>query len=87
MMKTTHHDCSETTGMRRLQGRRLRIASDGATPLSLASGAGHLEVVRLLCEAGASVHRARPDGFQPLALAVYNSHLLSHGLPHPGHWR
>ena len=35
---------------------------DGATALMLASANGHLEVARLLCEAGADKDKAMQDG-------------------------
>ena len=47
----------------------------GATPLILASQAGHLEVVRLLCEAGADKDRADNSGDTVLMYASSSGHL------------
>ena len=68
-------DCSEELGMRRMQGRRMRIAAVGTTPLIIASRLGHAEAVRVLCEAGANVDRARRDRGTPLALASCYGHV------------
>ena len=43
--------------------------------LSAAAKGGHLEVVRLLLEAGADKNADRPDGVTALMLAAYNEHL------------
>ena len=52
-----------------------RQAEDGTTALMLASDNGHLEVVRLLCEAGADKDKAMHDGGTALIGASYNGHL------------
>ena len=52
-----------------------RGAEDDATPLTLASGGGHLEVVRLLCEAGADKDKANQIGFTALMSASAFGHL------------
>ena len=44
-------------------------------PLSTASGAGHVEVVRLLLEAGASGNLAGNDGFTALTSASVQGHV------------
>ena len=49
--------------------------NDGATALMVASRNGHLEVARLLCEAGADKDKARQDGATALILASRNGHL------------
>ena len=41
----------------------------GRTPLAVAAFGGHLESVRLLCEAGADKDRAALDGATPLGKA------------------
>ena len=48
---------------------------DGATALMVASANGHLEVARLLCEAGADKDKAMQDGATALILASANGHL------------
>ena len=50
-------------------------AEYGATALILASENGHLEVARLLCEAGADWDEARQDGATALILASENGNL------------
>ena len=50
-------------------------AEDGATALILASGNGHLEVARLLWDAGADKDKARQDGATALILASYYGRL------------
>src|SRR3990167_303307 len=46
----------------------------GKTPLYLASGNGHTEVVRLLLDAGADLNLAGNNGRTPLYLASENGH-------------
>eukprot|EP00438_Fugacium_kawagutii_P000681 Skav220022 [mRNA] locus=scaffold2981:9028:16296:+ [translate_table: standard] len=48
---------------------------DGASPLYIASHQGHLEVVRLLVEAGADKNQAtKSRGFSPLLIACHKGH-------------
>ena len=47
----------------------------GATALMVASENGHLEVARLLCEAGADKDNASQDGATALIFASHNGHL------------
>ncbi|HWS87900.1 MAG TPA: ankyrin repeat domain-containing protein [Pyrinomonadaceae bacterium] len=46
----------------------------GETPLMRAAARGHLDVVRLLLDAGADPDARRADGFTPLILAVFFGH-------------
>ena len=48
----------------------IHMTSFGATPLFIASQESHLEMVRLLCEAGADKNKADGDGATPLLAAV-----------------
>ena len=49
---------------------------DGATPLFIAAQKGHLEVVRVLVEHGASNGKGRRiDGETPLSIAAQNGHV------------
>ena len=48
---------------------------DGATALMAASQNGHLEMARLLCEAGADKDKASQDGASALISASINGHL------------
>ena len=48
---------------------------DGETPLLIAAGEGHLEVVRHLVEVGALKDQARNDGATPLFVAARAGHL------------
>ena len=50
-------------------------AEDDATPLELASRGGHLEVVRLLCEAGADRDKVNLAGRTALMWASHNGRL------------
>jgi len=58
---------------------KLPLPPDGAQrfppPLLQASSRGHLEVVRLLCEAGADKDKAAHDGFTALICAAANGHV------------
>ncbi|EOD14056.1 hypothetical protein EMIHUDRAFT_356702, partial [Emiliania huxleyi CCMP1516] len=47
----------------------------GATPLIMASQQGHLEIARLLLEAGAAIDQADEQGSTPLLAACHNGHL------------
>ena len=49
--------------------------NDGATPLYTASQKGHVEVVKLLCDAGAAKDQARNDGTTPLFAASQEGHV------------
>ena len=49
--------------------------NNGATPLLIACQKGHVECVRLLCEAGAAVDRASDNGCTPLFMACHNGHV------------
>lgn len=49
-------------------------AADGATPLLVGAYDGRLEVVRLLCRAGADVDRPMRNGATALFVAAQNSH-------------
>ena len=42
---------------------------DGVTPLYIASGEGHVEVVSILVERGADINKAMNDGTTPLQIA------------------
>lgn len=44
------------------------------TPLMYAAREGALEAVRVLCEAGAEIDAADPEGSRPLLLAIVNGH-------------
>ena len=46
-----------------------------ATPLGVAAGHGHLQVIRLLLEANADKDKATPGGATPLYIAAKNGHL------------
>ena len=49
--------------------------SDGNTPLLIASGHGHLDVVQYLVEQGASLDKANDSGWTPLISAASSGHL------------
>ena len=49
-------------------------SNDGWTPLHLAAGNGHLEVVKLLLEKSADVTVANNGGWTPLNSAASNGH-------------
>jgi hypothetical protein len=51
-----------------------RLSKGGETPLMRAAARGHLEVARLLLDAGADASARRADGFTPLILAVFFGH-------------
>ena len=51
------------------------VGQNGESPLYAASQNGHLEVVRLLCEAGADKDKANQNGTSPLFIASMNGHL------------
>lgn len=48
--------------------------AEGSTPLHFAAANGHLEISRILLEAGARPAAADKDGVTPVALALGNSH-------------
>jgi ankyrin repeat protein len=50
----------------------MRIPIGGLTPLLFAVREGHLEMVRLLVDAGANVNDALPDGMSALVVAILN---------------
>ncbi|CAI8042326.1 Ankyrin repeat domain-containing protein 29, partial [Geodia barretti] len=50
------------------------VSNTGATPLYIASGKGHSEVVDILLRNGAGVDRALNDGTTPLYIASQNGH-------------
>ena len=45
------------------------------TSLFVASQEGHVEVMKLLCDAGAAKDQAMDDGVTPLYMASQNGHL------------
>lgn len=47
---------------------------NGFTPLCQAAREGHLNVVRLLLDAGVNPNHKKPDGWTPLVLAIGNEH-------------
>ena len=53
----------------------LPAASTGLTPLHLACEMGHLEVVRLLLEASATLEPMDSEGLRPLHTAAKRGHL------------
>eukprot|EP00435_Cladocopium_sp_Y103_P042998 s2263_g12.t1 len=53
-----------------------RAANDGSTPLIVAVGEGHLEIVRFLAEVGAAKDQAANDGREePLIVAARTGHI------------
>ncbi|EOD17534.1 hypothetical protein EMIHUDRAFT_363743, partial [Emiliania huxleyi CCMP1516] len=48
---------------------------NGATPLFIACQLGHVDIIRLLLEAGAAVCQARNNGATPLLMACWQGHL------------
>ena len=55
-------------------GRFHAFGPAGCTALEWASVEGHLEVVRLLCEAGADKDKAEQEGATPLFIASQEGH-------------
>ncbi|MDT7807821.1 MAG: hypothetical protein QOJ70_1634 [Acidobacteriota bacterium] len=51
-----------------------RLSKGGETPLMRAVARGHLDVARVLLDAGADASARRADGFTPLVLAVFFGH-------------
>ena len=54
---------------------KIKQMNSGKTPLYLAAGNGHLDVVRHLVEVGADKDRAENEGATPLYVAAQNGHL------------
>lgn len=71
-------DCSYTScSFSMLQvctSKKLYIIGNNATPLLIASGSGHLDVVKLLVEAGAEVDAMTDAGWTPLRAACAAGH-------------
>ncbi|KAL5457474.1 hypothetical protein EMCRGX_G034740 [Ephydatia muelleri] len=61
--------------MLRKQPKTWSNSDDGRSPLHIASGNGHLDIVNALIEAGANVNLADKDGMSPLHLASNEGHL------------
>ncbi len=55
------------------QPRTAGVAA-GATPLHMAAGMGHLDVVRFLVQSKANVNQTRMDGVTPLMYAAHHGH-------------
>ncbi|CAI8036817.1 Ankyrin repeat domain-containing protein 29, partial [Geodia barretti] len=79
--RTELHDAAErgdVDAVERLLSTSVNINSrtedEGHTALLLASGKGHVEVVRLLLKAGAAVFIPDKDGASPLYVASHEGH-------------
>ena len=51
------------------------VRDSGTSPLMLASQSGHVEIVRLLLEAGSDRNLANSDGYTALMAACGNGHV------------
>lgn len=65
----------DESGVRRMleQGVPVDVIDNGrfnVTPLQVAAGAGHLEIVNILLAAGANVNHVDNDGFSPVTAAA-----------------
>jgi ankyrin repeat protein len=69
------YDCSEGIKILIAAGSKFDASTDGDTPLIKASYAGHMNSVRILVEAGASLKSVNKDGDTPYRAAhVFGNH-------------
>ena len=62
-------------GSREGPSEPFKAADNGCTPLLVASDQGHVDVARLLIEAGADIDEAKYDGATPLFIASQRGHV------------